>query len=84
MYTDLVHIILLEMLLAFVELQQLLLPLLLKFDIIKCCAGAAAAAAVVRHPAQDGVHLCCGLLQLSSMICMKIFLGSGVACTDSI
>ena len=55
------HTIILEMLLAVVELPQLP-QLLLKLRVHTSCAGAAAA--VVRHRVPDDAICCCGFLHL--------------------
>ena len=93
MYTIYVLIIVLEILLAVVELQQLpLLLLLLKLYIHKSCAGAATAVVGVRHRVQDDAIYCCVFFAVDfsvsflylNMIYLNVPLGSAVACTASI
>ena len=86
-----VHIIMLEMLRAVVDLQPLPLPLLLlKLHVQKRCAGIAAV--IVCHHVPDDAICCCGLLHLIPMFLflysnttyLSVPLGSAVACTTSI
>ena len=86
------HAIILEMLLAVVELQEL--PLLKLHVHEKSCSEAAAAAAAlgVRHRVPDCPICCCVFLHLisvvlfiySTTIYVNVPLGSAVACTASI
>ena len=92
MYTIYVRVVILEMLLAVVELQQLPL-LLLKLHVHKNCSGAFASAFVV-------VVIACRMTQFVAVffshlipvffflylktIYVKVPLGSAVACTASI
>ena len=76
------------MTLAVVELPQLPLLLLMKLHVHKSCAGASAAAVVVRHRVPDGAIRCRSLLHLipvfislrSNTIYLNVPLGSAVAC----
>ena len=92
MYTICVHIIMLDMLLAVVQLQQLLLLLLLKLHAHKSCSGAATAVAVVRHRVPDVAICCCVFFApdssffffvIQTRIFVNVPLGSAVACTAS-